>query len=438
MTIYYCSHTGDNGAGTSKSTAKTTLAAAIALLTNPGDGILINAAHTGDNALSSDTTYTLPAGTWIRAVNWTTDAPEDMGTAAWIGSSSASVALTFTAAGPFGLHGLTLRNAGALSKNISIVSSDGGAADMGGCYLWLGTTSTTAIIALGSGQSNYNEYVSGLGVTFRFGHASQSLAVRAKVKLAGGGVSSAGTAPSALINFGTAAGTLEGLGLDLSHLGANPIVGSLLGGSNTVLLQQCLLGASYTVLQSTTPASMAGAEVSLMDCHSGDTHGIVEYHTALGSLTTDATRYVTAGPAGVSYKIVTTSDCGVASPFITPWVPGYNSTTGVAVTPYFELLRDGSATAFTSAEMYAQFGAKVNSGSTRATLADGYAGVGVAGTDLATGTGLANWTGEGGTASSLKAAISGTLTPAEVGDISGRLVVCAPSLTVYLDPYWRT
>jgi hypothetical protein len=55
------------------------------------------------------------------------------------------------------------------------------------------------------------------------------------------------------------------------------------------------------------------------------------------------------------------------NPFVTPWVDWYNTGTS-AITPFFEILRDGSTTAFTDQEVWAEFSEKDVSGFTLATL----------------------------------------------------------------------
>jgi hypothetical protein len=55
----------------------------------------------------------------------------------------------------------------------------------------------------------------------------------------------------------------------------------------------------------------------------------------------------------------------------------------------------------------------------------------------ATGAGAGSWTGENATAWFGKCDSGAAITPAEVGEIIGRLVVGEPSITVYLDPQIR-
>ena len=149
------------------------------------------------------------------------------------------------------------------------------------------------------------------------------------------------------------------------------------------------------------------------------------------------------GAAAQSWKITTTAACSYSNPFKTPLISYYATGTS-AISPYMETIQTGaSPTAFTDAEIWAEFDAKVTSTSTKTTnyddaqaIADWMAGT--AGTAQAAGTGYANWTGVDSNDSSVK--VGATFTPAESGYISGRLVVGKPSIagTLYLDPQIRT
>jgi hypothetical protein len=177
-------------------------------------------------------------------------------------------------------------------------------------------------------------------------------------------------------------------------------------------------------------------------------HGIFGYYDALGSVVSDTGIYYSTAPDSVqdgatakkqSWKITTTANCSAMAPFITPWIPYYNSATS-AITPYIECLRDGNATAWTSAEVWAEFGVKTTTGGTQASFPTDWAGIAASGSAQADGAGLGSWTGEAGTAKSFKCDSGSSVTPAEVGDISGRICVAVASIsgTLYVDPQVRT
>ncbi len=175
----------------------------------------------------------------------------------------------------------------------------------------------------------------------------------------------------------------------------------------------------------------------LRDCSSGDTHGIMHYADAFGSVVSDAGIYYTTGAAGQSWKVVTTANCSAATPFVTPWIAAYHS--GVAsITPWLEILRDGSSTAYQDDEVWSEWAAKVTSGTVIGTsYSDGMPLLGTpANQDAGAGTG--SWTGENATAWSGMCDSGAAFTPAEVGELLARIVAGEPSITVYVDPQIRT
>ncbi len=437
MATYYVSDTGNNGAGTSWATAKTTLAGAIALATASGDVILIDKDHTGDNALASDTTWTVLNNLSIICVDKdASDALAAMGEAAWLGSSSASVALTFAGAYRCRLHGLTLRNGGSSAKAIQVCSTDGGHFELSDVMAWLGTTSGFASFNIGPIAVG-NSFVYAEGLTVRFGAAGQSIGAFTGTEIRHLTVSTSGTSPTSLFE-GIRGGVVRVLDSDLSHCGANDIVGQHSTGQPCQYeLTRCKLGANYVALDSQSPGNKGAASVLLRDCSSGDTHGIMHYADAFGSVVSDAGIYYTTGAAAQSWKVTTTANCSHATPFVTPWIAAYHS--GVSsITPSLEILRDGSATAYQDDEVWSEWSAKVTSGTVLGTsYSDGMPLLSTP-ANQAAGAGTGAWTGENATAWSGKCDSGAAISPAETGEILARLVVGEPSITVYVDPQIRT
>lgn len=166
------------------------------------------------------------------------------------------------------------------------------------------------------------------------------------------------------------------------------------------------------------------------------------YYTGLGSITKDSSIYFTTGAAAAAWKIVTSSQVTKQFPFRTPFVDTYN-TGSSAITPYFEVLRDGSSTAFKDNEIWAEFTVKVTSSSTKASWQGDRADTATvaaqgSGSDQAAGAGTGSWTGESGTAWSGKIDSGSSFTPAEIGYIRGRMNFGVASATIYMDPEIRT
>ncbi len=205
----------------------------------------------------------------------------------------------------------------------------------------------------------------------------------------------------------------------------------------TFVFSQCKLGANVTILATQTPANKSSGAAYVFDCSSGDTHGIFGYYDAFGSCVSDTGIYYTTGAAAQSWKIVTTANCSYYTPFVSPFVDFYNTGT-TSITPRFEILRDGSTTAFQDDEVWGEFFVKTTSGSTQSTpSSDRMALLGTP-ANQATGAGTGSWTGEAASAWSGKVDSGSAVTPAESGHIRGRVVVGEPSITVYVDPQIRT
>ena len=437
MATYFVSEAGDNGAGTSWATAKTTLAGAIALATASGDVIKIDKDHTGDNAIAVDTTWTVLNNISIICVDKdSSDALAEMGAAAWIGSSTTTLALTIAGAYKCRMHGITLRIGSTGNKSIVIGNTDGFHFELSSCLVWLGTTSSSARLQLGPAAANINVFVYAKDLTVRFGATGQGINAYSGTILRGLVVSSLGSSPTRLFE-GVRSGNIKILDSDLSHCGAGYIVGNNTTMSAQYELYHCKLGTNYVALDTQSPANKSAGTILLSDCSSGDTHGIMHYADAFGSVVSDSGIYYTGGAAGQSWKITTTANCSAATPFTSPWIASYHNGAS-SITPRLEILRDGSATAYQDDEVWGEFSAKVTSGTTLGTsYSDGMPLLGTP-ADQAAGAGTGSWTGENATAWSGKCDSGAAFTPAETGEILARIVVGEPSTTVYVDPQIRT
>lgn len=435
-TYFLDSGAGGAATGADWANAFLTLAAAVAAASAAGDIIKVHKGHTEE--LGADTTYTFLNHVTVICVDKdASDALATMGTAAWIGGSGTSRQIGIGGAYRVLFYGVTFRVAGTTSKHLFLGLADGHHAVYDNCYLWLGTTSSTAVLSVGS--NDLQVFAKFRDTTLRFGNVSQGVTVGGRVRMEGGSISSAGSAPSNVFNFlvtDSAGSDLEVFGADLSHAGS----GNLVRNSNTTAgagkFSQCKLGSGFVMLETQTYLNRSSAEVWVNDCSSGDTHGLFGYANAMGSVVSDTGIYYTSGAAAQSWKIVTTANCSYYTPFESPWLGYYNSTLS-ALTPYVEILRDGSATAYQDDEVWVDVMAKTTTGSTQATLySDRMVLLGTP-ANQAAGAGLGSWTGEAGTAWSGKLELGASITPAEVGYISARIAVGEPSITVYADPQIR-
>lgn len=436
MATYFVASSGSNTAPYDTwAKAATSIQTALTAASGGTDIVVIqkDAVPTGDAEASGNVTYTTANSvTVISATNdggsaYTYSA---MGATYWLGNSTTARNIVFDGGADDRvlLAGLTFRTAstGVLrlangAAGVQIIGHD--------LYLWNGGA---ASIHLGI---NY-AHIHLINPTFRFGATGAGLSINGSVEIEGGSVSSAGSAPTALVSNVSSAGDadLRWIGGDLSHC-TGTLAGNLTNYAE-LIFDRCKLGSGATAMAAqTSNPTRASAHVWLLDCSSGDTHGIFEYHNALGSLTRDTGIYYTGGaPGNLSWKIVTTANCGPTSPFFTPWIAQFVAGGGSAITPRFEVARDGSATAFTNAELFAQFMAKATGGSTLATrYSDGVLPWATS-TAQDTGAGTGAWAGLSGTAWSGKVDAGTSLTVAEDGDLSGRVAVAVASATVYVHP----
>jgi hypothetical protein len=439
-TYYVWSGAAGANNGPSWTDAYTAFASAVTAATTDGDIILVQYTH--QENLAADTTYTLGADVVIIAVDKdSSDAPTEMGANGWIGHSTSSRGVTLNGAVRAYTFGLTVRQASTSTRSLSFAGTAGAHHTHEKLYAWNANTNTVSAVSFGG--TDTPSYIRLIDCTILLGNAAQQVNIRGDVEITGGSLSASGSAPTSGLFRNNAAdpggGTLSVTGMDLSHLGANPIVGDCNVIPFRASFDRCKLGTNFVVLASQTNQGRSGAAAIITDCHSGDTHGIFGYYDSLGSVVSDTGVYFTTGAAAQSWKITTTAQAGASSPFVTPPIAYYNSATS-AITPYIEVLRDGSATAYTNAEVWAEFGVKTTSGSTLASFANDWAGVGASGSAQADGAGLGSWTGESGTAKSFKCDSGASVTPAEVGDISGRIYVAVASIsgTLYVDPQIRT
>lgn len=421
--------------------ASTSLATALAAASTNGDIVVIqyDGVPSTDAEIAADTTYTTTADILLTSGSndggsaWT---PTAMGTANWIGNSTTNRGVIINGSFRVMIFGLTLRVSGSTTFDSITIGSIESHYEVEECYLWIGNTNISCRIQLGSAATN--SYVKLKNCTLRFGNTSQFLVQRGRLLIEGGSISSAGSSPTTLFQDGTdAAGIVEVVGCDLSVI-TGTLVGNYSTTPHTFTFRQCKLGSGVTVLASQTPSSLGTADVWTFDCSSGDQHYQIGYYNAFGSMLVDTGIYANDNPTydgtnKCSWKIVTTSACALTRPFVSPWITKYHSGTS-AITPYFEILRDGSTTAFQDDQVWGEWAYKGTTGSTIASMVNDRRNLSASATDQAAGVGLSGWTGEAASAWSGKLAPASTITPAEIGDLSARVCVGAASTTVYVDP----
>ena len=429
--------------------ASTSLATALASATAAGDRIVIqyNAVPSGDAEVATDTTYTF-AGNDVALISASNDGgsaftPTVMGTANWIGNSTANRTVSFQGNLRAYIHGVTIRTAGTTPDDLQLANTDGAHQVWEDCYFWHGNKSSVSRIVLGEHSVNGQSFLHLKNCTFRFASTSQSLKQgKTRTIIEGGSIASAGSIPATLISIGSSSGyTMEFEGVDLSLITGTLVTSSSGNGALDVRFVNCKFGSGVTVMGAQTPANKSSARVYVYDCADGDEHYHFQYHDALGSLTVDTGIYANDGAQydgtnRCSWKIVTAANCSYFTPFVSPWFDVYHSGTS-AVTPSIEILRDGSTTAYQDDEVWGEFSFKGTSGSTQSSFVNDRKALTTSAANQTAGVGTSGWTGEAGSAWSGKLAPASTITPAEIGHIRGRVCVGEPSITVYVDPQTR-
>ena len=435
MATYYVwsGATGTN-AGTSWTNAYTAFGSAVTAATAAGDVILVHYTH--QENLSATTSYSFGNNVRVISVNKdASDAPTEMGTNGWIGSSSTAQQITITGTQRrLYLYGLTLRSGGSANANLILTASNSHI-EYEGVYFQLESSGTATIfISLSSATSN--GYFKFTKCKFKYGNAGNVIQPRAGlIEFNNCSFDSNTTIPTYLFISAVNGQNINCFGCDWSKC-TSTLVGDDIG-PRVYTFAQCKLGANVTILASTLYPHKGTNAVYLFDCSSGDTHTFFGYYDAFGSCVSDTGIYYTTGAAAQSWKITTTANCSYYTPFTSPFVDFYNTGTS-SITPYFEILRDGSTTAFQNDEVWGEFFIKSTSGSTQSTpYNDRMALLGTP-ANQAAGAGTGSWTGEAASAWSGKIDSGSAVTPAENGHIRGRVVVGEPSITVYVDPQIRT
>lgn len=447
MATYFVASGGSNTAPYDTwAKAATSLQTALTAATTAGDVVVLqkDAVPTADAEVAGTTTWTF--GGHVSLISATNDGgsaytPSAMAETYWVGNSTAARTINFSGAFRVYIYGLTIREHGGLAVNIN--TSDGGHFELESCKLWNSITSANSVHTLGPTNNGYTRFRSCEFKASRTATSSDAYSVRARCDFDGCSFVAVTAASGGIFPDAQAAWTrlARFTACDFSGLPSSvTYVGNDTRGHSSFVFDRCDLSASPTIFAAQTSVTNRGsAEVYVLDCNSGDTHLAYEYHNAFGSLVLNSTVYFTT--TGYSWKIDTTANCSYFTPFIAPIFGVYHSGTS-AVTPYVEILRDGSATAYQNDEVWLQVGAKVTAGSTIATLSDDRCTLAnkLAGTlaDQAAGAGAGSWTGENATSWSGKIDSGSSLTPAEVGDISAQVFVGEPSTTVYVDPVIRT
>jgi len=434
MANLYVASTGSNTApyDTWAKAATTPLTATAAAATN--DTIY---QHAETFTVTVDTTYTLAGGVrWICTNDKTNEPPQTLSTSGAIVSTTNSVDI-YVACPRAYIYGLRFSCGGTTGTILGLAINNLNILTAENCKFEIANNNTASDVQLGPSATSSTAELTFINCSVKFAGSGQSILLAGRATFVGGTYpDSAGTVPFELFKTNQSARLLTFNGVDLSGMTSGTVFTPSDHPTNFVL-SGCKLGAATL---NTAISVQHGPEYYLYDCSSADAHYQFAHYALRGSTTVSTSIYCNDGAeydsAGnkASWVVAGNTYAGAAKAYRSPWFSRYNEATS-AITPELEILRDGSSTAFTDIEVWSEWMLKTVGGSPLATLYSDYGGHLATGAAQGNGVGLAGWTGESGTAWSGKLECP-SVTPAEIGHISARVVV-AGNYTVYVDPRIR-
>lgn len=430
-----------SGDGSSWANAFTTLAAAVTASTGSWD--LIEAAADHIDLLTANTTYTLQNNLAIVVVDRTTGALAEMdGTTGYVGSAT-NYAISFTGGYAFYMRGLNQKLSSATATSFSFGSGSGGDGFSGiieRCtFVQLGSGAHRLITGYSSAAANC--LVEFIDCKLKYNNTAGGLTLYANTTFSGLSVDPSGSAPAVLLfSVAQSCGQVVFERSDLSNI-TGTLVASLTVKQAFVRFNQCDLNVSVTVMATQSVPNGGGADVTLNDCTKG-TARISGHYNPLGSTEMVTSVYANDtytfdGTNRCSWKITTTEYASFYSPYVSPWLDQYHDGTA-AITPYLDVVRDGSATPLQDNQAWAEFAYLGTSGSNLASFAsDRMPLLGTPANQAASSKGAGDWTGEGGTAWFGKFDSGSAITPAAKGSLRARVCVGAANETLYVEPQIR-
>lgn len=433
MTVYYVDPAvGSSGAGTSWGTAYKTLKEAT---DTAGGSDEIRMSNATADVIGANTTYTLTDGVTIRSCSGATDA---YATEASVSSTTFGVDIVFRGKGSiFGLN-VTAANTGTATLTLCDVDDSSLYAE--DCVFSVPSTSPSSFV-LGTEGASANINLITRHCKFRFGATGASISVGCRWRSCGDSFADTGTAPNTLIGYvreNQSDIIIEGG--DLSNISGTILVGNTLIPA-VVRLVSCKLHASATLLGTTI--SGGSSEIFATDCsfdNAGTLTGLLFYHqNHYGSTTVTTSVYQNDadtfnGTNKCAWIVDGTANATFGRHYISPWIAAYNTDVSTAVTPRLEVVREGSTTAYTDAEVWAEFAYRGTANSPAMTYVNDRAVPIVAAANQGSSAlGAGDWTGENATAWFGKLEALSSFTPAEVGYLMARVCV-AGNNTVVVNP----
>jgi hypothetical protein len=450
MAVYFVSRTGNGSAPTTDpgtsgtwTGAYATYGAAVTAATTAGDSILISDEHYED--LAADTTYTLGA-TDLKIIvvdhqNTAVASAMDY-TNSWIGHKSSNRNIVHIATNKkIFMHGVCFSVTGT---DTFAFRGDGGHYDIENAILRNGNSD----MVFGGADLQMYACLKNTDIVINTSTTSMGINVAADLVIEGGSITYTASMPSSLffVRVADPGGcTIELNGVDISEFSGN-IVGDCTVAAARFKLVNCKLHASAVLFATQTNVNLSSAEVVLYNCSSGDVHWDFQHHNSLGSTVVETAIYASDGAeynttgTKYSWKIFTSADATFYNPYVSPWIHQYHEGTS-AITPNLEGFRDGSTTIIQNDEVWAEFSYQGTTNLPLAVFANDRMVPLAAAADQTSSKTYSDWTASPATDagdSVFKLATTANITPSEIGNLSARVCVGEPSITVYVDPQIRT
>lgn len=429
---------GSSGAGTSWATAFKTLLEAT---TAAGAGEVIYFSNATSDVLTANVTYTLASGVQVIS---TAGATTVYAAGASVTSVTAGVKITVRGQGSF--HGVSLSAATSGTATMTFCDQDDNSILIEDGVISVPAPTSAAIIIIGTSSSTTNSSFRTKRTTFRFGATGQYVRLNARWESDGDTFADTGSAPSVLIKeivAGRNSTSFLCFGADLGNISGTLVTGNL-EQAFVAGFSSCKLHSSVTPISATT--SLASTDITILNCAydaTGTLTGRYFYHeNYAGSTTISASIYANDTPtydgtSPVSWVVDGTAGATLANPYRSPWIKVYNGDVSTAITPYIEVLRDGSSTPYTDEQVWVEFAYRGTADAALLTYVNDRRGwTDSAANQTASSKGASDWTGEAGTAWFGKLAAPSAFTPQEKGYILARVNV-AGDYTVYVSPMIR-
>lgn len=449
MATYYVSSVdGDDlEDGSTWALAKATIAGALAVATVSGDIIYVDSAH----AESQATTLTwniATSGAGVSIISVDRNGSTTTGHNGWLAGASVTISasgvgvnIASSGSQHLFMSGVVInQNSGNSSNNSIIIANSTGnvSVEAEDCTFNIPGTASPQLALGGSNTSSTLQAV----ITLRdceviLPNRTSSVAAIA-LRAAQGRIINLTVTPSANQPATLIGGAITGLGdWTISNSDVSPYNrdgGALVDAATwrgTLRMRNCKLSATPAIVSAGTWINNS-ASVWLVNCDSGDTKNVFEYHSRLGTLLESTSIYTDAGEqyqgdSRLSWQIVTTAACNEHEPFVLPPLLAHQAATG-AKTARLELV---CANTLTDRECWMEVSVVEDAGFPLGTMHSTRNAQPFDGSAANLASSSVAWTGAGGLT---KQKIEKAINPAEKCTLEARLVVAKASETLYLDP----